>query len=138
MCARRFLFVIFILTLLFVAGAVAIFQFGNRVLIRNAIPKGHYVAPSEGGPDYAKESSWLARPGLPNDPSLWLPDDLMEDGVRGRAAIFYIHPTTYQERDRWNATLEGNASSAFRDNASVPNVAYSATRTESPPAMATM
>ena len=50
MCARRFLFVIFILTLLLVAAAVAMFQFGNRVLIKSAIPKGHYVAPGEGAP----------------------------------------------------------------------------------------
>ncbi len=68
MCARRFLFVIFILTLLAVAAAVAMFQFGNRVLIKSAIPKGHYVAPVEGAPDYALESSWLARPGLADGP----------------------------------------------------------------------
>ncbi len=33
MCARRFLMVILVLTLLVVAGAFAIFQFGDRVLI---------------------------------------------------------------------------------------------------------
>ena len=44
MCARRFLFVVFILILLAVAAAVAMFQFGNRVLIKSAIPKGHYGA----------------------------------------------------------------------------------------------
>jgi len=115
MCARRFLFIIFILTLLLVAAAVAMFQFGNRVLIKSAIPKGHYVAPGEGAPDYALESSWLARPGLAADPSRWLPDGFTSEVELGQAAIFYIHPTTYLERDRWNATLDGNAASAGRD-----------------------
>ena len=45
MCARRFLFVIFWLTLLAVAGASAIFQFGDRVLLESTIPQGHFAAP---------------------------------------------------------------------------------------------
>ena len=44
MCARRFLTFIFVLTLLFVAGAFAIYQWGGRVLIREAIPKGNFEA----------------------------------------------------------------------------------------------
>ena len=52
MCARRFLIAIFILTLLAVAGAVAVFQFGQSVLIRQAVPRGHFEAPPAGsGPD---------------------------------------------------------------------------------------
>ena len=41
MCARRFLLIILALTLLTVAAAFAIFQFGTRVLIKSAIPRGH-------------------------------------------------------------------------------------------------
>ena len=52
MCARRFLAVVFVFTLLVVAGAFAIFQFGDRVLIKSAIPKGHFEPTSAGsGPD---------------------------------------------------------------------------------------
>ncbi len=32
----------------------------------------------------------------------------------GQAAIFYVHPTTYLERDRWNAPLSGNGDSDGR------------------------
>ena len=52
MCARRFLILIFVLTLIVVAGAFAIFQFGDEALTRMATPKGHYQAPPpQSGPD---------------------------------------------------------------------------------------
>ena len=64
MCARRFLVIVFILTLLAVAAAVAIFQFGNRVLIKSAIPRGHYVAPVEAGPHGGLVFAKLGNDGL--------------------------------------------------------------------------
>ena len=104
MCARRFLLIIFFLTLLAVAGAFAIFQFGQDVLVKSATPKGHFVAPpAEAGPDYADPANWVARPGMADNPALWLPAGV-EPGV-GSAAVFYIHPTTYLERQSWNAPL---------------------------------
>ena len=105
MCARRFLIAIFILTLIVVAGAFAIFQFGGQVLIKQAIPQGHFQAVAAGGaPDYRSAQAWIARPDLPDDPSRWTPDASTADS-QGTAAVFYIHPTTYLERDRWNAPL---------------------------------
>jgi hypothetical protein len=114
MCARRFLLVMVILTLLVVAGAFAIFQFGGEILVKQAVPTGHFeAAEAGGGPDYAQASSWVARPGLANDPSHWLPDGLASPTV-GNAAVFYIHPTTYLERDRWNAPLDAGGDTGFR------------------------
>jgi Protein of unknown function (DUF3089) len=119
MCARRFLIFVFILILLFVAGASAIFQFGQQVLIRQAIPKGHFQAPApRSGPDYAQMDSWLARPGLnrPDDPAEWKPAGAPPpQRFAEPAAVFYIHPTTYLERDRWNAPLSGHSESDYRD-----------------------
>jgi hypothetical protein len=114
MCARRFLMVIFVLTLLVLAAGFAIYQWGGNVLLKSATPKGHFeAAQAGGGPDYSQPSSWVARPGLPNDPSLWLPDG-MTPARKGDAAIFYIHPTTYLERDRWNASLDPGGDTSFR------------------------
>lgn len=114
MCARRFLMLIFALTLLGVAGAFAIFQFGDRVLIKSAIPKGHFEASAAGGgPDYSQPSNWIARPDLTKDPSRWLPPG-MSGSRTGNAAVFYIHPTTYLERDRWNAPLKPGDDTEFR------------------------
>ena len=74
MCARRFLIIVFVLTLIFVAGAFAIFQFGQQVLIKTATPRGHFQAAEAGsGPDYTKIENWIARPDLPDNPSEWLP-----------------------------------------------------------------
>ena len=104
MCARRFLLIIFFLTLVAVAGAFAIFQFGQDVLVRSATPKGHFVAPSAStGPDYADPANWIARPGMADDPALWLPEGV--EPSTGEAAIFFLHPTTYLERQSWNAPL---------------------------------
>jgi hypothetical protein len=117
MCARRFLFAVFILTVLAVAGALAIFEFGDRVLIKSTIPKGHYVAPPpSSGPDYADAANWIARPDVAENPSHWRPDGVFDVAVAGTAATFYIHPTTYLERDRWNAPLDDRRS---RDRAAL-------------------
>lgn len=114
MCARRFLILIFILTLIFVGGALALYQWGDRVLVRMATPQGHYQEPPrQSGPDYEKESAWLARPGLADDPSRWVPDGIKVP-TGGEAATFYIHPTTYLERDRWNAPLDVGGEPARR------------------------
>lgn len=114
MCARRFLVAMAILTLLVVAGAFAIYQFGGRVLIRNALPKGHFEPAKAGSaPDYREASNWIARPGLPNNPSDWLPGGWPESHVQ-EAAVFYIHPTTYLDRDRWNAPLDSGGATEDR------------------------
>lgn len=108
MCARRFLILIFVLTLIVVAGAFAIFQFGDRALTRIATPQGHFQEPRKGSePDYSKDASWIAKPGLANDPSGWEPEGILTTKTEEPAATFYIHPTTYLERDRWNAPLGG-------------------------------
>jgi hypothetical protein len=114
MCARRFLMVVFGLTLLVVAGAFAIYQYGDRMLIKQAVPRGHFEAvKAGGGPDYAQPAGWIAQPGAPDDPSQWLPEGFT-GGRSGNAAIFYIHPTTYLETDRWNAPLEPGGDTEFR------------------------
>ncbi len=134
MCARRFLIVVAFLTLLVVAGAFAMYQFGQRVLIAGAVPQGHFQPPAAGqsGPDYTEQANWIARPGLADDPSQWTPTAAEPRPPTPKPAhLFYIHPTTYLQRDRWNAPLDDAQSraraslfvqsqaSAFNDVASV-------------------
>jgi hypothetical protein len=115
MCARRFLIVIFILTLLVVASAFAIFQWGGTVLRQQFTPSGHFVAPPPGsGPDYSDPGHWLARPGIADDPSEWRPGDQQRSPAPRTAHSFYIHPTTYLLGDRWNAPLQLNGDTQFR------------------------
>jgi len=111
MCARRFLLLIFWLTLIVVAGAFAIFQYGGQILTSQMAPTGHYVAPPPAsGPDYAAAASWIARPDMADDPSRWLPAGVAAEVGERRAVAFFIHPTTYLERDRWNALVDDQAS----------------------------
>jgi hypothetical protein len=117
MCARRFLMVVFVLTLIAVGGAFAIYQWGGNLLVKEATPKGHFEAAKAGsGPDYTAASSWLARPGMTDNPSQWLPDGFKAETQRGDAAVFYIHPTTYLNTDRWNAPLDPGGETEFRTN----------------------
>ena len=58
MYARRFLGCMFVLTLLFVAGAFAFYQWGGRFLINEAVPEGHFEPVKAGtGPDYTSDDA---------------------------------------------------------------------------------
>ena len=108
MCARRFLLLIFGLTLIVVAGAFAIYQFGGNVLKSQTIPQGKFEAPPpQSGPDYVKTENWLSLPDtVPPGPAEWRPRDTPPAlAVPKRVSVFYIHPTTYLKRDRWNGFL---------------------------------
>lgn len=115
MCARRFLMLIFILTLLFVGGAFALYQFGDQVLVRMATPTGHYQEPPKSSePDYSTMGAWWARPELSDNPSRWAPDGVVAMKSAVPAATFYVHPTTYLDRDRWNAAIDVGGEPARR------------------------
>lgn len=107
MCARRFLIFVLVMTLVIVAGAFAIFQFGQDVLRRQFTPQGHFQAPPpNSGPDYSKAEAWIARPDIPKNPAEWRPTDFPPPrAIAKHAAVFYVHPTTYLKGDRWNAPL---------------------------------
>lgn len=107
MCARRFLMLILILTLIAVGGAFALYQWGDQVLVRMATPRGHFLAAEAGGaPDYRRNEDWADWPDpLHGSNSLWLPDGKSEPEGRKTATTFYVHPTTYLGRDRWNAPI---------------------------------
>lgn len=115
MCARRFLIAVAILTLLAVAAAFAIHQFGGTVLRQSFTPEGRYTPPPpRSGPDYADAGSWIAKPEIPGNASEWLPPGVPQSQARPGAAVFYIHPTTYLRGDRWNAPLK-EPESGWRD-----------------------
>ena len=115
MCARRFLIFVFVLTLLVVAAAFAVFQWGGNVLLKQATPRGHFVAAEAGSaPDYTKLEAWIANPRLSDDPSRWQPEGAFPLEGRPGVATFYVHPTTYLERDRWNAPLDPGGKTELR------------------------
>ena len=116
MLARRFLGCLVTLILLTVMGAFLLFQFGQNLIVSQSTPKGHFQAPAPGdtGPDYSKDENWVAKPGMANDSTLWLPEGEELALVPTRASAFYIHPTTYLERDKWNASIAEPGMTASR------------------------
>jgi hypothetical protein len=57
---------------------------------------------------YADPALWISQPGLgAEDPALWRPQGLAEEeAISLRAAVFFIHPTSYFEREQWNAPVD--------------------------------
>jgi hypothetical protein len=68
---------------------------------------------------------WIARPDLADDPSRYLPPGIGH-GMRGKAYVFFLHPTTFMGRNHWNAPIDHpdsrmRADLAVRSMASVFN-----------------
>ena len=106
MLARRFLYVIAALIVLVLALGVAWTLFAPQILRATFVPSVAYQAPSPAGaPDYEKPAAWLSRPGAKDDPALWLPPGMARTPA-GPAAVFFVPPTTYLDRDHWNAAYD--------------------------------
>jgi len=108
--ARRFLYLVAGLIVLTLAAAIGWNLFQDSIMRAAFVPAVPFRDPG-GAPDYARPAAWLSRPDLPHDPARWTPI-----GVRAAAspavAVFYISPTTYLRRDRWNAPPDDREANA--------------------------
>lgn len=126
MAARRFLWVIAILIMLAIAGAFAYRLFETQLIRVATVPSVSFEK-SEKAPDpfYGNPEGWLAHPELPNHPARWTPEGYVAAPKPG-AVVFYVTPTAYLSRDRWNAPLDDRATNErlaifLRSQASVFN-----------------
>ena len=110
-CAVRFLWVIAILTMLFIAGAVGYRIFEKQLMRWAMVPSAPFRdVPMPAGADYRQPRLWIARPDIPNNPSLWTPQGFQPiatgvgTGTRG-ASVFFVHPTSFLEASAWNAPV---------------------------------
>lgn len=106
MAARRFLWIFAILIMLVIAAAFIYRLFGPQ-LMRVALVPSVSFEESAKAPDplYGNVGGWLAHPDLPNNPARWAPEGYQAAPKPG-AVAFYITPTAYLSRDRWNAPLD--------------------------------
>ncbi|HEY9090588.1 DUF3089 domain-containing protein [Parasphingorhabdus sp.] len=142
--ARKFLYLVAGLVVLFIAGAFVLRIFGEDLAEVVFVPSTEFQ-PQEVLENniYADISMWYARPEITEDnPALWLPADpeaadgavegnradsegakfiatsanILKDGTlkdqesavlngKVRAAIFFIHPTSFINKEKWNAPL---------------------------------
>jgi len=63
------------------------------------------AAPARSGPDYAGAAMWIARPDLNPNPAMWTPEG-HRAAAAPRASLFFIHPTSYLQKSRWNAPID--------------------------------
>lgn len=111
MLARRFLWVVAGLTVLFIIGAIAYKIFEHQLLRLAFVPKVEFKeVPREAGSSYADRNLWIARPDIPDNPSLWTPPGVARGNGPAQAAVFFIHPTSFLERSAWNAPLDDEES----------------------------
>lgn len=105
--ARKFLYIVAVLIGLVIATLLALRLFGLE-LSRLALVPGEPFAALAPLPvnAYAANDMWIARPGKPGNPALWRPTGLKPDSAPFKAAVFFIHPTSYFSRAHWNAPLD--------------------------------
>lgn len=120
--ARKFLYIVATLIGLVIAAAFAYRLFGLQLMRVAMVPSATFERP-KGVNAYDSPALWIARPDIPGNPTLWLPPGVKATAP-GKAAVFFIHPTSYLNRAAWNAPLddkEGNERAALfvRGQASV-------------------
>jgi len=115
MLARRFLYVIAILIGLVLLVGIGWSLFQDRLMRMAFVPSVPFAAlPDSTAPDYARPQAWLARPGLADDPTRWAPAGFAPTD-HAHAAIFYVAPTTYLGKDRWNGPVDDQDANARLD-----------------------
>nr|WP_277923011.1 DUF3089 domain-containing protein [Sphingomonas sp. CARO-RG-8B-R24-01] len=110
--ARKFLYVVVALIVLAIAGAFAYRFWGAEMLRMAMVPSAGFEAqPAEPAASYRDARLWLARPDKPGNPARWTPAGYTP-GANPEAAVFFIHPTSFLDRSRWNAPLDNAEANA--------------------------
>lgn len=116
--ARKFLYFVAAMIIMVIAGAAVYNVYGDELMEVAFVPDTEFTAQEVLETNvYADPGMWLARPELvKGNPALWLPKDLAEtdEGLPEgkKAAVFFIHPTSFLKKDQWNAPLDDKASQA--------------------------
>lgn len=106
--ARKFLYVIAALVVLVLAALLALRFWAGELSALAFVPTAEFAPqPHLPANAYDEPAMWISRPGLgDNDPARWLPEGFTPDGEKLDAAVFFIHPTSYLDKERWNAPLD--------------------------------
>lgn len=108
--ARRFLYLIAIFAFLAIA-ALFVMRIWSAELTRFAfVPQGAFeqIDPLPQSA-YANRTLWISRPDMgKDDPARWTPKGASPAPGENaaRAAVFFIHPTSYFARKHWNAPVD--------------------------------
>jgi hypothetical protein len=110
MLARRFLWLVAGLTIIFLIGAIAYRIFELQLMRFVMVPNVEFrEVPMREGANYAGRNLWIARPDIPDNPALWTPPGVQRTSAP-RASVFFIHPTSFLESTAWNAPVDDRES----------------------------
>ncbi len=128
--ARKFLYLVAICIALVFGVFVALRMFSFELSQTAFVPDTEFEEQAAAAPNaYADPAMWFVRPGLTQNEAAWLPDELRPDTPKPagpiaaqaaepegepaaplpplpETAIFFVHPTSYMDRARWNAPLD--------------------------------
>lgn len=104
--ARKFLYIVAVLIVLALAATFAYRIWGAELLRQAMVPGGRFESQAAlPANSYKRAEMWLARPDMAGNPALWVPEGFAP-AKEPAAAVFFIHPTSYLNRARWNAPLD--------------------------------
>lgn len=131
--ARKFLYLVAGITVLIIAGAFVFRIYGEDLADFVFVPDTEFQEQELLESNiYSNVSMWFARPEIAKgNPALWLPKGFEEadsSKPESKAAIFFIHPTSFMKKNTWNAPLDDKESQALariflRGQASAFNIA---------------
>lgn len=114
--ARKFLYLVAGLIVLFLAALFALRIAGDSLAEIAFVPSGDFVEQEPLADNaYAAPAMWLSHPrrDRARDPARWAPPDLPPLAAPAPPfAVFFVHPTSYLERTQWNAALDDAQSQA--------------------------
>lgn len=101
---RKFLYVIAVLTVLFLAGRLALTFWSGDLATYALVPKqGFEPQPALAANAYDAPDMWISRPGMTSaDPARYVPEGAVAPAAPLDAAVFFVHPTSYFDRTHWN------------------------------------
>lgn len=115
---RKFLYFIAAMTVLFIAGAFILDAYGEEIAEIVFVPDVEFEEQIQLENNvYADVQMWMAHPEKKRkNPALWLPKGLEESNSnledKDKAAVFFIHPTSFLKKNHWNAPLDDEESQA--------------------------
>lgn len=106
--ARKFLYVIAALIVLFMAARLALGFYPEQLTRMAFTPAAAFEQQPAAAPNaYADPARWITRPDLKDaGPAGWLPAGFKAEDKQLPVPVFFIHPTTYLKRAHWNAPLD--------------------------------
>lgn len=109
---RKFLYFIAFCIVIFIIGRIVLAFYPDELTRLAFKPSGAFEPQAQLAPSaYADPARWIAHPAkTAPDPVRWAPTGAEPNPAPIKAAVFFLHPTSYLEKAHWNAPLDDKRS----------------------------